>query len=204
MEKDPVISKQDATGCKILIGKILPKLFDLKSLWNPVYVQSNQQQMYLSIFPNGGQIELAIRKTGTIIQDKDNKIEGIEKSDLAWLLKYFGLDYNKFNIPYAIDTFTEHRDVLTEYLEQQETLAKTELEQFKNEPEEADEPEEAEGYDEEDYDEDDYDEDDYDEDEPEEPSADEIMQRLDISVEEWNGYSEKQKISAIHRYYRLK
>ena len=117
LEHDNTLAKQTSTGLKVLIEKCLPHLFDLIKIWSSMktYSSSPTREIYLSIFPNGKQIELDIKKTGSIAEIRGK--ETLEKSDLAQLFKRFGLNYNKFNIEDAIQNLSMHRDLLTKYFE---------------------------------------------------------------------------------------
>lgn len=114
LQIDSQLIKQKTSGLKVLIEKIISKVFDLKSLWATEYSQAALQKILLSIFPNGDCIQLDIRKTGSIA----SKLNGVERSDLAWILSNFGLDYNKFTISEAIESLLEHQELFHAYLDQ--------------------------------------------------------------------------------------
>ena len=112
LENDSTLSRQKNTGLKILIQKCIPKLFDLQGLWADSFSMANLQEIRLSVFPNGGQVTVDIKKTGSI-----ETLRGSDGSDLAHLFVRFGLNYNKFNIEDAIQNLSMHRDLLMKYFE---------------------------------------------------------------------------------------
>ena len=117
LENDATLAVQANTGLKVLIEKCLPYLFDLNEIWGSleIYSTNDTREILLSVFPNGKQIELDVKKTGSIAEIRGKEM--LEKSDLAQLFKRFGLNYNKFNIEDAIQNLSMHRDLLMKYFE---------------------------------------------------------------------------------------